>query len=194
MVVEQQQIPPVIHRSRRVRLRDAAAELRSLLTVIRPHQADGCAPFFRPVHESEGFGCRHLVRQHVQLDRFRTIHAKRSVPAVMQQILQLRGTPRRHAGSTKRLVESPVAGRKSAPHKNFPHQCVHERGVNSVPAEMAGAGEPVPQPLHPAGKAANISPSAVHCFSMPASRPVEKAICRLYPPVSASRSSTSPAK
>ena len=37
-------------------------------------------------------------------------------------------------------------------------------------------------------------PHLPYFFSMPARRPVEKAICRLYPPVLASRSSTSPAK
>lgn len=69
--------------------------------------------------------------------------------------------------------------------------------MHAVSAEITRTYQTVTQFRNPSGNpAADMSDDlhGLYFLSMPARRPVEKAIWRLYPPVLASRSSTSPAK
>ncbi len=83
-------------------------------------------------------------------------------------------------------------------HNRVAHYAVHKRRVDFAAAEV-----PNPHQSTRVARRSRQTPprsgqplfyvAPFHTLSCAASRPVENAICKLYPPVSASRSSTSPA-
>ena len=115
-----------------------------------------------------------------------------------RHVLQLYRPAFGHSGTAQRPVQPPVARQQLAAHEDLPYNIIYEGRMDSVPPKITGADQPVVQFCDPSVKtqsdSAAADPHLPYFFSMPARRPVEKAICRLYPPVLASRSSTSPAK
>lgn len=196
MVVEDEQITAVIHRRRAVHRNDLPAEGLTFPVGIGRKERQRTAPHGRGAHQRENLRPRQSTRHHTQLG-ICTIHAKRCITAMDRQILQLHGPLSGDTGLKQRTVELPIARKQVDAHENLPHQIVDERRMYAVSAEITRAYQTVAQLCNPSGNPAADMSDDLHgryFLSMPARRPVEKAIWRLYPPVLASRSSTSPAK
>ena len=98
-----------------------------------------------------------------------------------RQILQLHGPRLGHSGRQQRTAELPVAGQQTVPHEDLPHKVVDIGRMHPVPAEIAHPDEAGAQLRDPPREAGSDMSARLHryFFSMPAKRPVEKAICRL---------------
>lgn len=182
MVVENQQVTAVVDRRRRVSRDDLSAQRLAFAAVVRRHQRHGMSRFSRRTHQGERCGPRQVARYDTEF-RIRTIHAKGRVTAMNHQVLQLHGTAAGNARSKQGFVQSPVAGQQAVAHEYATHDLVNERRMDSVAAEIAGAGEAVAQFGNPSGQPDGNGMSADlhnrYCLSIPARRPVEKAIWRL---------------
>ena len=182
MVVENQQVTAVIDRRRTVLRNDLGAQSLPHATVVGRHHGHGVSRFARLAHQRQRLGPRPVARHHAQL-RIRTIQAKGLVTAVDRQVLQLSGTTPGYARSRQRVVNRPVARKQPVVHEHLAHDVVDERRMHPVPAEITGAGEPVAQLCDPSGeperKRIAAEPHGTYFLSIPARRPVEKAIWRL---------------
>lgn len=180
-----------------MRRHDLTAQHLAILSLAGRHQGDGMPRFTRGRDQCQRLRTWQVPRQDTEFG-IRTIQAKRTVTAMNRHVLQLYRPAFGHSGTAQRPIQPPIAGQQLAAHENFPYNIIYERRMDSVPAEITGADKPVVQFCDPSVKtqsdSAAADPHLPYFFSMPARRPVEKAICRLYPPVLASRSSTSPAK
>ena len=182
MVVEEQQVGPVVHRCRLVRRCDLPAQRLPLDSGMGCQDGYGRSRFLGGMHQPEHFASRQFGRDDAER-RIRTIQAKRSITCVNRQVLQLYGPPFVRSCGPQGLIERSVAGQKFGAHEDFPHKGIDERGVHSVAPEVA---YPCQSVARRRDASPNILPQSVprefhgfYFFSMPASRPVEKAICRL---------------
>lgn len=101
---------------------------------------------------------------------------------MQSQILQLYRPLYGNSVQKKRLVKFPITGQKIMPHENLADKIINKRRMDTVTAKMAGPTQTIAQSeglAFPAESNAMSSDFHLYFFNMPASRPVEKAICRL---------------
>ncbi len=176
-VVEKQQANPVIDRRGTVVGHEAATKLLPNAPPARFQHSHSGSRLRGPPHQRQHLGMRQFARGDIELP-LGAIQSERTVSRVDRQILQQYGLPLGNPGIDRTPEKRPLARHQRRPHEDLAHEGIDERRMDPVTAEMA----------HPQQAATNRSPTLsepmsreIHgyCFSMPASRPVEKAICRL---------------
>ena len=182
MVVKDQQVTAVVHRRRGMFRNNLPAQRLPFAAVVGRHQRYGMPRFSRCTHQRERRSPRQGARNDAEF-RIRTIQAKRPVTAMNHQILQLHRATAGNARREQGFVQVPASRQQVVAHEHAAHNVVDERRMDSVAAEITGAGKPVAQfgnpPGQPEGNGMSDDLHSVYFFSKPARRPVEKAIWRL---------------
>lgn len=194
-VVEYQQIAAVIDSRTRMHGDYALAGRIAFTSVVRTHDGKSrttLAGIGRSIGERFG---RKIPCQHHEIVSFtRAIYAERTVTAMHEQVLQLHGTTLRNAPRNQCIVQIATIGHEIRFHEDLPYYRVDKRRMDAVSAKITRPRQSVGQFSDAVKTAFDTASVYFHFFNMPAKCPVEKAICKLYPPVLASTSSTSPAK
>lgn len=177
-VVEQQQTCPVIDRRGTVRRHELPTKQLPLAAPARFQHGHRSPCFDRTPDQREHLGVRKFTRQHIQF-ALGPVQPERPVSLVNGKVLQLPGRTFGDAGFPQGPEKRPVARHERRPHENLAHERIDERRMDTVAAEMPRPHEPAAdgrQPLRQSLPETMSSRTHPYFFSMPASRPVEKAI------------------
>ena len=177
--VEKQQVGPVVDRRGGMLRRQpqAAVAPRAVGVGIqdaerRPLPAHRFGQSGQPLDRS--VGCRDA-----EIRLFRPVEGESPAAAMSKEILQLDGAAPADAPFAQCGVERTVAAGEFGFHEDLPHDGVYEGRMHAVSAEISRAGQPAAQPFDIAAAPDPVSFGQIHRLSIPASRPVEKAIWRL---------------
>lgn len=194
MVVKNEQIAPIIHCRRTMFPHNPAAQFPTHDISIRLHYTERCPRFGCSSDCGQDPILRIVSGQHTQRSVFFTIHPKGLITAMRKEILELDSPSGRDSRTTQRFIKPTVISLNRMFHEDLPDNIIYERRMNAVSTEIAGPRQASQHLGDHRNTTGAFIQESFHRLSMPANRPVEKAICKLYPPVFASRSNTSPAK
>lgn len=179
MVVKNEQIAPVVHRRRTMLPHKTAAQFAAHDTPIGLHDTEGRTRLGSRCGCRQDPALRVVACQHTQGCMFRAIDAETPIAAMRKEILKLDGPSRRDPRPTQRLIKAVVVSLDCMFHEHLPDDVVDEGRMDSVAAEVACPRQPsqhLRDHRHPTGA---FMEESFHRLSIPASRPVEKAIWRL---------------
>lgn len=108
IIVENQQVSPIVHRRRTMRRHDLTAQHLAILSLAGRHQGDGMPRFARGGDQRQRLRTGQVPRQDTEFG-IRTIQAKRTVTAMNRHVLQLYRPAFGNSGTAQRPVQPPVA-------------------------------------------------------------------------------------
>lgn len=146
MIVENEQVTPVVHRRRTVFPHDAAAQFATHGAPIGFHDTEGRTRFSRCGHRRRDPVLRVVSRQHTQGSMFRAIYSESLITAMRKEILELDCPPGRDSRPAQRLIKRPVIPLDRMFHEDLPDNVVDERRMDPVPAEIAGTRQSAQYP------------------------------------------------
>lgn len=138
MIVENEQVTPVVHRRRTVFPHDAAAQFATHGAPIGFHDTEGRTRFSRCDHRRRDPVLRVVSRQHTQGSMFRAIYSESPITAVREEILQLDGPSGRYPCTAQRLVKFAILSLERMFHEDLPDNVVDERRMDPVSTEITG--------------------------------------------------------
>lgn len=179
MIVENQQITAVVDRRRTVLRNDLSAQRLPYTPVVGRHHRPRYAPLRRPHAPAPASppaaGCAEPRTSPHPHDSGQT-SCNRSGSSDFAAVRPAAGICPRLSGPRK----ATVARKQSVAHEHLAHDVVDERRMHPVTAEITGAGEAVAQFCDTSGQPERKGVSAeshrLYFLSIPARRPVEKAI------------------
>lgn len=174
MVIENQQVRTIVHSCRSVLRHDPTAQCLPQAIFGGQHHRYRLSLKGGFPHYSQHIGLRQITRHHTKFG-IRMIQAKRSVSAMNIKILQLNGTMSTHSRSKKCFIKRPVSRKQLLAHENRTDKVVDKRGMHPMSAEITGSGKTVAQ-LPDTSEQMSAEPHGFYFLSIPAKRPVEKAI------------------
>ncbi len=176
-VVEKQQASPIIDRCGTVVGHKAATKLLPDTPTAWLQHSDGGPCLRSPPHQRQHLGLRQFACSNIKFP-LGAVQAERTVSPMDRQILQQYGLPFGDPGLDRTPEKRPPARHQRRPHEDLAHKGVDERRMDPVAAEMTHPQQAAPNRCQSLSEPMS---RKIHgyFFNMPASRPVENAICRL---------------
>ena len=181
MVVEHQQVPPIVDCRRTVFSDDLRAQCLAVASVVGRQQSHRMPPFGGHTSQRQGLRTRKVARGDAQI-RIRIIHTEGRIAAMNRQILQLHRPTVRNSRRKQRPVKPAIPREQLPAHEDLANNGVDEGRMHPVAPEIACPGEAVAEAREAARQVQRQTVSELHrnyFLSSPARRPVEKAIWRL---------------
>ena len=182
MVIEDQQIRPIIHRCRAMLLNNRAAHLPTVGVVIWIHDAECQLMFARILHILLQMLICSIERADNDVALLHSINLPTLIPAVRNKVLQLHAASRGDASCHKGIVKVSHLGDELILHKHLTHNIIDIWRVYAMTSKIACAAQVRGQMLQTIEPMLECSSRAFHgsyFLSCPARRPVENAICML---------------
>jgi hypothetical protein len=147
IVIEDQQIAPVIDRGRTMCSHDLAAKCLAAAAVTRRHHHNGMPRFGRGSYVRQYLIARQIACKYTQF-AIGTVYTVRGVSAMDSKVLKLRSTPAGNTRIAQRKEEPMIARQQLVAHEYIAHYIIYEWRMDTMPTVITGTLEPVVQRRH----------------------------------------------
>lgn len=180
MIVEDQQIGAVVDRRASVSGNQLPAEHGPIAPVVRGHYGKSRALPCGAANDFASLLLPDLRRQNAKVAGIgQSVDGPHGIMAPCGQILKLHGSALGNPENHQAIMQRRFFASQAMFHEDLADDGIDERRMYAVAAEVTGPGKPGREGLQSVQPAFDISSVDLHDFSMPARRPVEKAIWRL---------------
>lgn len=147
MIIEQQQVTPVVDCRTAVFCDDPVAKILPFAPLIRSQHSNGRSSYRGRTNDLQGLSRGQIARHDTKLG-VGMIQTVGAVGAMGPEVLQLHGAPRRHSASSQFGVERLTARQQLIVHKNLAHDRINKGRMHPMPPKIASSREPIFQLRH----------------------------------------------
>lgn len=149
VVVEYDQVAPIVDRRRAVFGNDLRAQRLAFASLVRRHDDDRMTCGGSRTYQCQRLLSRKIAQRHAQVG-ISTVQRPSGTVAMDGEILQLHGTTMRNASTAQRLVERAVALQQRMAHEDLADDGIDVRRMDSMAPEITGPCKPVAEVGHSA--------------------------------------------